>query len=167
MVIWVEVLLKTGQNTITQVCSRLDFTVKEMHSLMSNKILNNYPHINYKRHFFWGICLFSFLRTSWIRVRACEELCCVGADENRSGWMLMCHSVIKRAITPVSHFLSSQSFRSADEIWYCLGYWHQSREVSNLISSEINDTADNKKKKKVMNSKWTNLQRLYLCLGLI
>lgn len=146
MVSWIEVLLKTGQDTITQVCSTLDFNVKVMHSLISYKIFNNYPNINYKRHFFWRICPFSFLRASWIRGRACETLCYVGADENRSGWMLMCHSVIKRAITPVSHFLSSQSFRSADEIWYCLGYWHQSLEVSNLISGEINDTADNKKK---------------------
>lgn len=51
MVSWVEVLQKTGQNTITQVCSRLDFTVKEAHSLMSYKTLNNHPYINYERHF--------------------------------------------------------------------------------------------------------------------
>lgn len=32
------------------------------------------------------------------------------------GWMLICHGVMKRAITPVPHFCSSQSFESADEI---------------------------------------------------
>lgn len=101
--------------------------------------------------------------TCCCKTRTCSALwggCSASKDENRSGWMLMCHRVIKRAITPVSRCCSSQSFRSADETWYCLGCWHQSHKVSNLISREEkkNVTADNKK---VVNLKWTDLQRLY------
>lgn len=105
---------------------------------------SNHPYINHVSDTSSDWSVQFFMKWSDKSKGLCRG-CYVGVDENRSGLMLMCHGVIKRAITPVSLCCSSQSFGSVDEIWYCLGCWRQSLEVSNPISCEKNGTADNKK----------------------
>lgn len=66
----------------------------------------------------------------------------MNVDNNRSGWILMCHGVIKRAITPVSQYCSSQA---SDQQMKYDGVWGSGiKEVSNLISCEKNGIADKK-----------------------